>query len=150
MSDMYWDVKSFHRKFDIEHGEANVDMALGANRLVLIQEEFNEYKEAYTKALAESEGIDFKPNSEMLDALIDLLWVTLGACDAFGLPLELGWEEVKRANMSKRLAKDASESTRAYTRDVVKPKDFIPPNMERVLRLSPPKMPLKPSGPKRV
>ena len=60
-------------------------------RLSLIQEEFNELKEAMNK----------KDLTEVADALTDLLYVTYGAGHAFGIDLDRCFDEVQNSNMSK-------------------------------------------------
>ena len=60
-------------------------------RLSLIQEEFNELKEAMNK----------KDLTEVADALTDLLYVTYGAGHAFGIDLDKCFDEVQNSNMSK-------------------------------------------------
>ena len=60
-------------------------------RVSLINEEFEEFKEAIKKN-------DLK---EVADALTDILYVTYGAGHAFGVNLDECFDEVQRSNMSK-------------------------------------------------
>ena len=60
-------------------------------RLSLIQEELEELKQA----------IKDKNLSEVADALTDILYVTYGAGHAFGLNLDISFDEVQKSNMSK-------------------------------------------------
>ena len=60
-------------------------------RLDLIKEELDELEQA-TKD---------KDLTEIADALTDILYVTYGACCAFGIDLDKCFKEVQRANMSK-------------------------------------------------
>ena len=60
-------------------------------RKKLIEEEFNELKEAINK----------NDIVEVADALTDILVVTYGAGAAFGIDLDKCFEEVHRSNMSK-------------------------------------------------
>ena len=57
----------------------------------LIKEELDELKEA----------IDKKDIIEVADALTDILYVTYGAGHAFGINLDMCFEEVQNSNMSK-------------------------------------------------
>jgi len=57
----------------------------------LIDEEFDELVTAITSG----------DITAVYDALIDLLYVTIGAANAFGLDLEPGWNEVVRSNLTK-------------------------------------------------
>jgi len=60
-------------------------------RYELIKEELNELKEA----------IDNKNMKEVADALTDILYVTYGAGHAFGINLDMCFQEVHNSNMSK-------------------------------------------------
>ena len=60
-------------------------------RVSLINEEFEEFKEAIKKN-------DLR---EVADALTDILYVTYGAGHAFGVNLDECFDEVQRSNMSK-------------------------------------------------
>ena len=57
----------------------------------LINEEVNELLEA-------TEDSDYV---EVFDALLDIIVVCIGAGHSLGLPMQAGWEEVVRSNMSK-------------------------------------------------
>ena len=60
-------------------------------RISLIEEELEELKQA----------INQKNLLEVADALTDLLYVTYGAGQAFGINLDKCFDEVQRSNMSK-------------------------------------------------
>ena len=60
-------------------------------RISLINEELEEFKEAI-------KNNDLK---EVADALTDIVYVTHGAVHAFGINLEMCFEEVQHSNMSK-------------------------------------------------
>ena len=60
-------------------------------RVSLIQEEFDEFKEAISK----------KDLKEAADALTDILYVTYGAGHALGINLDKCFDEVQNSNMSK-------------------------------------------------
>jgi predicted HAD superfamily Cof-like phosphohydrolase len=71
---------------------------------------------------------------ELADGLVDLVYVALGVAHKLGLPWDALFAEVHRANMTKRRATSAAESTRGSIYDIVKPENFIPPQIEEVLR----------------
>lgn len=72
--------------------------------------------------------------AKIADGLIDLAYVVKGTAHFYGLPWQDLWDEVQRANMSKRrAATDGSDSTRKSRLDVVKPADFVPPRIHDVL-----------------
>ena len=60
-------------------------------RYDLIKEELHELKEA----------MDSKDIKEVADALTDILYVTYGAGHAFGINLDMCFQEVQSSNMSK-------------------------------------------------
>ena len=60
-------------------------------RIKLIEEELKELKEAISK----------NDIYETADALTDILYVTYGAGHAFGINLDLCFDEVQKSNMSK-------------------------------------------------
>lgn len=64
------------------------------------------------------------------DGGIDTLWVTFGYLIARNYPIEAGWAEIARSNMSKmvdgRLLKDANGK-------VIKPPHYSPPDLAAIL-----------------
>jgi len=89
----------------------------------LIDEEFTELKTA----------IDEKDDVEILDALLDILVVTVGALHSRNVDVEGGWGEVIRSNF----AKINSETGKVRRRDdgkILKPLDWTPPDLKKYLR----------------
>ena len=86
MTNPFKDIDTFGSACDQEPSEANYDMYLG-----LIAEEYNE--------LADAIAADDKV--EQLDALIDILVVTMGAIRAAGWDGEGAWKEVMDTNFAK-------------------------------------------------
>ncbi len=86
-------VEEFHRKFEIVVGEtpAAADEATRILREKLIQEEFDELKEAMAKK--EMVGI--------AKELADLLYVVYGTAVSYGLDMDPVFREVHRSNLSK-------------------------------------------------
>lgn len=76
-------------------------------------------EEVYETCLAMING----EKVETLDGLIDLIYVTIGTALTFGLPIELGWIEVQRSNMTK-------ETTHIRCRD--KGANYSPPDLEKL------------------
>lgn len=86
----------------------------------LIQEEFHELVVSSTKR-------------DDLDALIDILVVTVGAIHSLGVDAEGAWQEVMRSN----LAKIDPETGRVRKRDdgkVLKPEGWTPPELEPFIK----------------
>jgi predicted HAD superfamily Cof-like phosphohydrolase len=82
----------------------------------LINEEFNE--------LRESNG----DKVEQLDALIDILVVTIGALHSLGVDSEGAWQEVIRSNMSK-IDPQTGKVIKRDDGKVLKPSSYSPPNL---------------------
>ncbi len=87
--------------------------------LNLIREEYNELFEANT--------VDDR--LEMLDAMIDIIVVTIGAIHSMGADAEGAWKEVMATNF----AKIDSETGKVRKREdgkVLKPLGWAPPNLK--------------------
>lgn len=91
----------------------NYDMYLG-----LIKEEFEELQEA----------IEANDRIEQLDALIDILVVTLGAIRAGGFDGEGAWEEVMKTNFAK-IDPETGKVRKREDGKVLKPEGWKPPEL---------------------
>jgi len=81
------------------------------------------YRELITEELKELDAATTP--EEHLDAIIDLLYVTIGAGNALGYDLQGAWDAVHTANMAK-----AGPDGKAIFREdgkVLKPSDWVPP-----------------------
>ena len=90
--------------------------------LNLIEEEHAELKEA----------VNNKNQVEQLDALIDILVVTIGAIHSAGFDGEGAWREVMRSNFSK-----VGENGKVRKREdgkVLKPIDYSPPELSQFIK----------------
>ena len=85
-----------------------------------IMEELSEY----LKACEEGKLVD------AADALIDLVYITLGCAHAMGLPFDDLFAVVHKANMAKSPANSVLRSLRGQQYDVVKPIGWQPPEPE--------------------
>lgn len=89
----------------------------------------------YKKLIAEEVGelISARSQVEELDALIDILVVTIGAIHSMGANAEGAWHEVMRTNM----AKIDPVTGKVRKRDdgkVLKPEGWQPPNLRPFLK----------------
>jgi len=114
---LFGDINTFHEACDQEPSEANYDMYLR-----LIDEEVEELDQA----CAANNRI------EQLDALIDILVVTMGAIRAGGFDGEGAWEEVMKTNFAKIDPKTGKVRKREDGK-VLKPEGWQPPNLEPFL-----------------
>ena len=90
-------------------------------RLNLIKEELDELN----KAMRENDIL------EVADALTDILYVTYGAGQAFGINLDKCFDEVQKSNMSK-LGKDGKPIYNENGK-VMKGPDYFKPNLSKFL-----------------
>nr|MBI3612264.1 hypothetical protein [Nitrospirota bacterium] len=93
MTDAQRMVEEFHRRFEIVIGTAPVlpDEATRSLRLRLIQEEFDELREALGRPDV----------AALAKELADLLYVVYGTAVSCGIDMEPVFREVHRSNMSK-------------------------------------------------
>ena len=117
MTNPFADIERFGSACDQEPSEANYKMYL-----TLIDEEVGELVEA----------VAANDNVEQLDALIDILVVTMGAIRAGGFDGEGAWKEVMDTNF----AKIDSETGKVRKREdgkVLKPEGWQPPQLNKFL-----------------
>lgn len=110
---LFGDINTFHEACDQQPNEANYKMYLD-----LIQEEYTELFDAYHA----------NDRVEQLDALIDILVVTMGAIRAGGFDGEGAWQEVMRTNFAK-IDPDTGKVRKREDGKVLKPEGWQPPNL---------------------
>jgi predicted HAD superfamily Cof-like phosphohydrolase len=99
----------------------------------LNQDQFNMYLkliEEETRELAVA--IDNNDKVESLDALIDILVVTIGAIHSMGADAEGAWKEVMRTNFAK-IDKKTGKVIKREDGKVLKPDGWTPPNLKEFL-----------------
>jgi predicted HAD superfamily Cof-like phosphohydrolase len=119
------DIDAFHKKFKFEKNEKvgiPDNNELVNFRTSFLMEELAEYTQAITK----------KDAAGALDALVDIVYIALGTAWLFNLPFERAWDQVQKANMSKIRTKSKSKK-RGTSFDVIKPKGWIPPDIEQII-----------------
>ena len=117
MSNPFLDQFHFMQACDQTTGKFNKDqyfMYLG-----LIDEEFKELEQAVTD----------NDTVEQLDALIDILVVTLGALHSGGFDAEGAWKEVMRTNFAK-VDPATGKVRKREDGKVLKPEGWQPPNLK--------------------
>jgi predicted HAD superfamily Cof-like phosphohydrolase len=113
MMNPFNDQKKFMKACDQTVGEVNYQQYQLYKRL--IEEEFNELKDADSTL-------------EELDALIDILVVTIGALHSAGFDAEGAWKEVMRTNFAK-IDKETGKVRKRDDGKVLKPLNWTPPNL---------------------
>jgi predicted HAD superfamily Cof-like phosphohydrolase len=118
MTNLFQDQEKFMRACDQTVGEFNREQyQLYCN---LISEEFNELVASHTK-------------KDDLDALIDILVVTIGAIHSLGVDGEGAWDEVMRTNFAK-IDTETGKVRKREDGKVLKPEGWLPPELERFVR----------------
>ena len=121
MANVFNDQKKFMKACDqsvddYNHGQ----VALYAN---LIDEEVEEFKQAYSKY----------DHVEMLDALIDILVVTVGAIHSMGADGEGAWHEVMSTNFAK-IDKETGKVRKREDGKVLKPLGWKAPELGQFIK----------------
>jgi len=118
MSDVFSDQRKFMQacgQTTDEFNESQYQMYCN-----LIREEFNELCDSTTA-------------TDDLDALIDILVVTVGALHSLGVDTEGAWKEVMRSNFDKVDAR-TGRVTKREDGKVLKPANWEPPRLDRFVK----------------
>jgi len=94
--------------------------------------EFNEAQyQLYCNLISEEfdELVASKTKTDDLDALIDILVVTIGAIHSLGADAEGAWKEVMSTNFAK-IDKQTGRVRKREDGKVLKPAGWVPPNLE--------------------
>lgn len=117
MMNPFRDQEKFMRASDQTVGEQNGrQFALYMN---LITEEYKELQDATTQI-------------DQLDALVDILVVTIGALHSMGADAEGAWKEVMRSNFAK-VDKETGKVRKREDGKVLKPVGWTPPDLKPFL-----------------
>lgn len=129
-------VKDFHEKYGFTVGKvqlADARLLLVADQLTNIAKAVRQDTDAAVRAHLIVEEVaelltafTVGDSVATLDALADLLYVTLGTAVAFGLPIAEAFEEVHRSNMTKTVERDRPGHPG-------KGRDYSPPDLASLL-----------------
>jgi predicted HAD superfamily Cof-like phosphohydrolase len=120
MTNPFRDQEKFMRACDQTVGEKNISqytMYYG-----LIKEEVAELMQAHSQG----------DQIEQLDALIDILVVTVGAIHSMGADGEGAWKEVMKTNFAK-IDKETGKVRKREDGKVLKPVGWVPPELRQYL-----------------
>lgn len=125
MKKLIEDIRAFNAKFNLPTDDRSkaTDLEWLTYRLDFLEEELQE-----TMLAAELGDVH-----ELLDGLIDLIYVAVGTGVSLGLPLEEAWNRVHAANMQKIKVTFPEESKRGTTYDLLKPEGWKAPSFEDLL-----------------
>lgn len=118
--DLIQDVQNFHTKFDLKARQPGtpIDIDRLRFRIRFLAEELKEINHAAAKG----------DLPELLDGLVDLVYVAIGTARDLNLNFAEGWDRVQEANMAKVPASAENPSPRGHVTDIVKPAGWTPPN----------------------
>jgi len=131
MTNPFRDQEKFMRACDQSVDGSNEDqfkMYLG-----LIKEEFDELQVAQGINLETGEQVRPVDKVETLDALIDILVVTIGAIHSAGMDAEGAWKEVMTTNFAK-VDKETGKVRKREDGKVLKPVGWRSPELEPFIR----------------
>lgn len=125
MNTNFDDVVAFQLKYGLPVAtyptQLPYDQMLG--RMEMMHEELVEMSRAYRTG----KPGDVMAVAKVADALIDLVYFALGTAAMMGIPWEVCWDMVQRANMQKIRCNTPDESKRDNVLDVRKPEDWVDP-----------------------
>jgi predicted HAD superfamily Cof-like phosphohydrolase len=123
MTNLFRDQEKFMRACDQSVDGSNPDQY--KMYLKLIDEEVQELKEA----------VDRGDTVEQLDALLDIIVVTIGAIHSAGYAGEGGWKEVMGTNFAK-IDKETGKVRKREDGKVLKPVGWVAPDLTPFIRKS--------------
>jgi predicted HAD superfamily Cof-like phosphohydrolase len=126
MTNPFRDQEKFMRACDQSGDGSNQDQF--KMYLKLIKEEFDELQVAQGIDLETGEQVRPADPVETLDALLDIIVVTIGAIHSAGMDGEGGWKEVMGTNFAK-IDKETGKVRKREDGKVLKPVGWTPPNL---------------------
>ena len=127
MTNPFRDQEKFMRACDQSTDTENYDQF--KMYLNLIKEEYDELLVAQGIDLKTMEQVSPADPVEVLDALVDILVVTIGAIHSMGADGEGAWKEVMRTNFAK-IDKETGRVRKREDGKVLKPVGWEPPNLK--------------------
>lgn len=105
-------------------------------RFDYLNEEFSEMKRALVKLKKATEYHDQSAvedaMAELFDAFIDMSYIGIGTCHAYGFPVDEGWRRVHEANMAK-VNPETGKIDRDENNKGIKPEGWQPPDIRGLL-----------------
>ena len=123
MTNPFRDQEKFMKACDQSTGDRNPQQYLMYASLI------DEEKKEFDQALLENDRV------EQLDALIDILVVTIGAIHSMGADAEGAWKEVMNTNFAK-IDKETGKVRKREDGKVLKPLGWTPPELAQFIKES--------------
>jgi len=114
------DVTDFLNKFNLQKLDQPGFHPMLKQRVEHLLEEASELQVA----------IDESNKEELIDALLDVVYIAIGTAVLCGFDVEAHWNEIQRANMSK----ERGITKRGHAFDVCKPANWVGPDHTTILR----------------
>lgn len=129
LTNILYDVIDFNRKTDSFVAER---LGVPDTKRVILRHSL--VKEEMTETLCALSMLQYYPysNDELInlaDGIADSIYVLIGACVEFGIPIEAVWKEVHKSNMLK------AGGPRRADGKILKPDNWTPPDIKGVLGL---------------
>jgi predicted HAD superfamily Cof-like phosphohydrolase len=121
MTNAFRDQEKFMKACDQSTGDRNPQQYLMYASLI------DEEKKEFDQALLENDRV------EQLDALIDILVVTIGAIHSMGADAEGAWKEVMNTNFAK-IDKETGKVRKREDGKVLKPLGWKPPELAQFIK----------------
>lgn len=118
MTNPFRDQEKFMNACDQTTGVENIDQYRLYHKLM--KEEFKELEDSTSRA-------------DDVDALIDIIVVTIGALHSIGVDVEGAWKEVMQTNFDK-IDKDTGKVRKREDGKVLKPIGWTPPDIKKYLK----------------
>lgn len=116
------DMTELHTKFGVQEAVKKLSPELLLEflnfRINFIEEEFTELKKAR----------DERNMDDVVDAFIDLAVIAIGSLEAAGVDVDLAWNRVLDANMSKNPGVNPNRPNKFGLPDMVKPLGWVAPS----------------------
>ena len=98
------------------------------------EEQYVMYRDLIAEEVSElHEAVENNDRVEQLDALIDIMVVTIGALHSMGADAEGAWKEVLRTNLAK-IDPDTGKVIKRDDGKVLKPEGWQPPQLANFLK----------------
>lgn len=139
---LVYDIACFHAKFGLQGPSNPLDLNDMQHQELLnfrsdfMYEELEEWEQAVFPNGETSGSLPSDPE-KALDALVDLVYVAIGTAHVLGYDFGEAWRRVHAANMSKVRAERVEDSARGSTFDVVKPDDWVAPDLSDLAQPTP-------------
>jgi predicted HAD superfamily Cof-like phosphohydrolase len=98
------------------------------------EDQYSMYRKLIAEEVSElHEAVETNDRVEQLDALIDILVVTIGALHSMGADAEGAWKEVLQTNLAK-IDPNTGKVVKREDGKVLKPEGWKPPNLAGFLK----------------